>query len=55
MAQKSKSWYVSIMDQTAKKTVEHKQFFDVASANAFVKLMEETYKKPQYFIYKESY
>jgi hypothetical protein len=55
MAGKSKSWYVSVMDQIAKKTVEHKQFFDIGAANAFIKSIEEKYPKPQYTIYKETY
>jgi hypothetical protein len=55
MAGKSKSWYVSVMDQTAKKTVEHKQFFDIKAANDFIKTIEEKYPKPQFMIYKETY
>ena len=55
MAGKSKSWYVSVMDHSVKKTVEHKQFFDIAAANAFIKSVEEKYPAPQFKIYKESY
>jgi len=55
MAGKAKSVYVSIVDSNTHKTVINKMFFEMASANKFVKENEEKYPKPAYYFVKEVY
>jgi len=55
MAGTTKNWYISVMDNVARKTIIHKTFFVVAEANKWIKENEEKYPKPQFTIYKENY
>jgi hypothetical protein len=55
MAGKAKSVYVSIVDSKTHKTVINKMFFEMSSANKFVKENEEKYPKPAYYFVKEVY
>lgn len=55
MAQKAKSLYVSIVDTKTHKTVINKVFLNAKSANEWITIQLETYKRPEYYYVKETY